>query len=470
MLTVRVSGLCLDATVRRGIRPVVTMLDKLIKRLGKDKTLLVTVALTFASRGIMAFGTLFLNLVLARLLGPAGVGLFMLGFSLIMGLAVLGRFGMDSALLRFGGIAVAEVNAAAFRGLRRQSVRVAMIMSLLLAVTLLLGREWIAREVFKAPLLADLLLPFGLLLPAYTFIYLQGTWLKVLRKPMFAPFFETGSVAFATAALAVLATLIAGKVDAVGITWLMMAATLLTVVAGYFAVRATSRKIFGDLGSSVEPEAEFHNVLPDFLLLTFSNYLVQWGSFLIAGLYVSSLQLGLLSTAIRLSILVNFVLVVFNSVIASQFAAMYRQKRMDELDRLARSSTLYMMLMALPIVLCLVLFPGFWLGLFGKDFQEAAPMLIVLALAQFVNVSTGSVGFLLGMTGHNKEMRKIVLFTGALALLLSFLLPPLMGVWGAAVANASALVIQNLLAAVRVSQLLGIKTIPGWHHLPGRKS
>ena len=82
MLTVRVSGLCLDATVRRGIRPVVTMLDKLIKRLGKDKTLLVTVALTFASRGIMAFGTLFLNLVLARLLGPAGVGLFMLGFSL----------------------------------------------------------------------------------------------------------------------------------------------------------------------------------------------------------------------------------------------------------------------------------------------------------------------------------------------------------------------------------------------------
>ena len=115
------------------------MLDKVMKRLGKDRALLMTVAMTFVSRGIMAFGTLFLNFVLARLLGPSGVGLFMLGFSLIMGLAVLSRFGMDSALLRFGGIAVAESQSGRYQGLRRQSAWIASSVSILLACALFLG-------------------------------------------------------------------------------------------------------------------------------------------------------------------------------------------------------------------------------------------------------------------------------------------------------------------------------------------
>ena len=85
---------------------------------------------------------------------------------------------------------------------------------------------------------------------------------------------------------------------------------------------------------------------------------------------------------------------------------------------------------------------------------KGAELLQVLVLGQFVNAATGSVGFLLAMTGNERSMRKAMLIAGILAIFMSFLLVPLYGVMGAAISTALAVAFQNLLAAWYVSKRL----------------
>ena len=63
------------------------------------------------------------------------------------------------------------------------------------------------------------------------------------------------------------------------------------------------------------------------------------------------------------------------------------------------------------------------------------------------------------MTGHERDMRNVVLFSGPLALLLQFVLTPIYGALGAAIATAIALASQNLLAVYMVKKRLGFNTL-----------
>jgi O-antigen/teichoic acid export membrane protein len=93
--------------------------------------------------------------------------------------------------------------------------------------------------------------------------------------------------------------------------------------------------------------------------------------------------------------------------------------------------------------------------LFGKEFTAAAPLLVALSLGQLVNVATGSVGFLLLMSGHEKTMKYITIVSGVISITLLVTLSQWYGVLGAAWAMAIGLAIQNLAALYFVKRHLG---------------
>ena len=83
----------------------------------------------------------------------------------------------------------------------------------------------------------------------------------------------------------------------------------------------------------------------------------------------------------------------------------------------------------------------------------------MVAVGQVINVITGSVGYLLNMTGHEKDMRNVVLFSGPLAIVLAFSLTSHFGLMGAAYATAISVATQNLLAVWMVKKRLGFNTL-----------
>jgi O-antigen/teichoic acid export membrane protein len=120
---------------------------------------------------------------------------------------------------------------------------------------------------------------------------------------------------------------------------------------------------------------------------------------------------------------------------------------------------------ATPMVLILCLFPRTILGAIGPQLAVAAPLLVILSLGQLVNVVSGSVGFLLNMTGHERDMRNIVLVSGPFAILAALALIPPFGVTGAAVATALAVSMQNLGAVWMVKRRLGFNMLAIWQRV-----
>ncbi len=186
---------------------------------------------------------------------------------------------------------------------------------------------------------------------------------------------------------------------------------------------------------------------------------VLWASQLIAGQWLDSVEFAHVAAAQRTAALTSVLLLAFNTVTAPRFASLYASGMVDDLRNLAQWSTWVIVAVAIPVVLMLCLFPGEIMSVFGEEFRDAAHFLPVLALGQLVNAATGSVGYLLMMSGHEKDMRNITFVSGSLAILLPFLLIPLYGAMGAVVSSALALALQNCMALLMVKKRLGFWTL-----------
>jgi O-antigen/teichoic acid export membrane protein len=138
---------------------------------------------------------------------------------------------------------------------------------------------------------------------------------------------------------------------------------------------------------------------------------------------------------------------------------MYSAGKMEELKSYARNTTRLMTIFAAPVLLVIWFFPSFIMSFFGKGFSEGIWLLRVLALGQFINVITGSVGYLLVMSGHEKDMRNITIINGVLALILALILNPFFGVIGSAISTSIALASSNLMAVGLVKKRLGFNTL-----------
>jgi O-antigen/teichoic acid export membrane protein len=125
---------------------------------------------------------------------------------------------------------------------------------------------------------------------------------------------------------------------------------------------------------------------------------------------------------------------------------------------------------ALPLALALVALSPEVLGLFGSGFVNARWALLVLVLAQLVNVACGSVGFLLAMTGHQATLTRTLALGSGLGLPLMVAGAALWGLTGLAVAKGLWLVGINLLMSLGVWRCLGFKvyaTGVGWATIYG---
>ncbi|MFG0262407.1 MAG: polysaccharide biosynthesis C-terminal domain-containing protein, partial [Novipirellula sp. JB048] len=112
------------------------------------------------------------------------------------------------------------------------------------------------------------------------------------------------------------------------------------------------------------------------------------------------------------------------------------------------------------------LFASTILSTFGEAFQSGAILLRILVIGQFVNAATGSVGYLLMMSGNERDYRNATLFSAVSCIALSLVLVPSMGPVGAAIVTAGTLSITNLLAAIIVYQRFGINVLrPDMHFI-----
>jgi O-antigen/teichoic acid export membrane protein len=413
----------------------------------------ILVSITF--RLVGAFSLFGLSFFVGRCLGANDAGYFFLAFSIITFLAAFSRLGFDNTLVRFVGAGLSDNAWGDIRYVVSKSLILVAIISTIVAALLYLGSDFIAIYLFNKPLLAPVLQSISPGVIGLSLFTLLAMTLQGLHKVAPSVFIINISVNI----WVIFAIFLGGLNSSSQVALAWAVSSFITLALGlvfWFILRKPDTSAL-----TVNWSVLMASALPLWVVLLMGQ-LTQWSGQFIAGAYVSSDQVAQLAVAQRTAMLTSFILMAVNLVVAPRFAALYKQGNMEGLRRLALTSVKLMVVFAVPIVALMLVFPSFLMGLFGEGFSSGGHLLQILALGQFVNVVTGSVGYLLSMSGHEKDLRNTVLISGPLAIALAFLLTPWLGATGSAIATAISVATQNLVAVFWVKKRLGFNTLAVW--------
>ncbi|MFT5541758.1 MAG: O-antigen/teichoic acid export membrane protein [Arenicella sp.] len=413
-------------------------------------------SVAFVIRIIGAGAGFFMSLVIARSLTPSESGLFFLGFAAFSVLATLSTLGLNTAFVRFVGAYSAENNWSIVNGIIIKGLKAVFFVSLIVMVLLFGFSSSIGELIFSKPELTKILSIMAFAIPSYAIYLIIGFAFQGLHKPIVSVFLQNISCQILVIVMLFIALFFELRVNSSTVSIMFTSAAILTsllALALWF-----SRKAAKEAPDYSQTSELIDSAKPLWLMMAMAM-LVQWAGQLIAGIYAPAEEVAYFSVAQRTAMLTSFVLIAVNLVAAPRFAASAKQGKSSELRATSLFCSRIMIVLATPVLIIMLSFPEFIMGLFGPEYVKAAPLLQILVLGQFINVVTGSVGFLLNMTGHEKDMRNVVFLSGPLALILCGVLVPLYGVTGAAVATSIALASQNLLAVYKVKQRLGFNTL-----------
>jgi O-antigen/teichoic acid export membrane protein len=419
------------------------------------KEILEGASLTFILRSVGFIFTFGFNLMLARMLGSDGAGLFFLSASVIIVASVIARMGFDNAVLRFSAESSAQKDWGALIGLFKKSTAFCLATSLLLMLIVFAGAPWMAEIIFKKPMLVEPLRWMAPAIPAISILFLHTELLKGIKKIILS---QTIQGTCLPAATFIICLCLGNRWELPGIaagysgSAVLMAGLALYAILRIFQNGSSHKGVFSN-------RKLFRTGFPLYNI-ALMNLIMTWSATIILGTYGQSSEIGIFQVANRTAILIGFFLTSINTIAAPKFAALYVKGDMQALSKTARQSTALMVLVVTPLLALMIIFPGLILRLFGPDFESGAPLLRILSIGQFINVATGSVGYLLMMTGHERVLRLNLILATILNLWLCLWLIPDMGPLGAAIATAVPLAVMNLLSAFFVYTKLRIVTIP----------
>jgi len=135
-------------------------------------------------------------------------------------------------------------------------------------------------------------------------------------------------------------------------------------------------------------------------------------------------------------------------------AELYGKGEIQKLKTMFKIVTKWTITFSLPVFWIATLFSRSLLDLPGNGFGEAWPLLIAFSLGAIVNAGTGSVGYMLVMTGHQKLSFLNSLTAVIVNVVLGVILTPHYGAMGTAIATGIAISVVNLMRLLQVRVLL----------------
>lgn len=417
-----------------------------------------------ASGTLLAFGLKVLgtglafiyNIAIARLLGAEDTGVFFLALSVTAIGSVVSRVGLDNALLRFIATHSSKNETDQVKAVYRLGMHIAIATSGIFSIVGFWLSPWIANEIFNNPGLTEPLRWMSLAILPFAILNLQAESLKGLKRIRDSLLIQSVGIPLIAMLLIWPLTQLNGVV---GAAWSYLIATITISLLGFWAwSRATANFLLTP--PPYPSKILLASCKPLFITSLINQGIFPWAPLLLLGLWVDSQAIGIYGAASRVAMLVSFMLNTINNILAPKFAELFIKGKLPLMEQTARYATLIITLLTTPIFLMLI-FGGKWIMLlFGPEFVEGTKALAILAIGQFVNTFTGSVNYLLIVTGHELTIRNITLFATFWLIAIGIVLIPSQGIIGAAIASASSIAILNILSTYYVWKKLGIFTIP----------
>jgi O-antigen/teichoic acid export membrane protein len=165
---------------------------------------------------------------------------------------------------------------------------------------------------------------------------------------------------------------------------------------------------------------------------------------ILIGFYLNAREVGIYAVAAALVVFVPVILQSVNQIFSPIISALHGNGEYELLGRIFQTSTKWIFGLTVPLVALMIVFAHPIMSVFGHDFETGWAILIIGALGQLINCATGSVGYLLLMSGNERRLVRIQVVMGIVVVASNVVLIPLWGITGAAVAAALTNAVSNL--------------------------
>lgn len=402
--------------------------------------------------GLRSAATVFgflVSLLLARVLGAAGYGVYAYSMAWVEVLAVVAVMGVDRLLVREAAANVTLRSWGILRGLLDASRRAVLLASVLLALVAATVALLAVPEGGS-----EALVPFCvslLYLPPVALTRVRQAALQGLRHILLGQVAENLVRPALFAGLVVISVLVSRS--PVGVTWVLLmnaaAVTVSLAVAGGLLRRHTPPEV---------REAE-----PRFLLRPWARsafYLLFVGGILVFNTRIGTIMLGsirgadsvgVFALATQVSWFVLFAQFTVNTAIAPTLAGFHAARDRRGMQRVATKAARVSFAGAFLSAAALTLFGRWLLSLFGAGFPAGYGILVALSAGLMIGSAAGPVIPALLMTGNERKAAAGTAAGAAVNVLLCALLVPRWSAAGAASAAIAANLVRTVwfVAAVR---------------------
>ncbi len=420
--------------------------------------------LSFAGQGggrILNYAT---QIALAWMYGPAQLGLYALGITLIQMTNILSQCGMDNGVVRYVAYYRTEKDTARMRGIVIMALGVPLVLSLLITACIFFGAGFLANVIYHKPALGMVFRVFSLSLPLLTLMNMAlyaSVGFQTVRYLTYVQQILQPLVNFALILVFYfMGAHILGAVTAYIISMLVGA-----LLALYYLKRIFPKLLDGSNPAKYEMRKLFNHSWP----LTFSNFTQRtntWTAVMVLGIFGSASEVGIYNAASRTAMLSALVLFAFNGIFSPIIASLYRKGLLKELNSLYQDVSRWVFTGGLVIFLISAALGRDILAVLGPKFVSGWTVLVVISAAQLFNSSVGPTQRMLAMTRHQKILMMSTVGSAILGVITSFALTPTFGALGAAVATGSAIVIGNAAMLLAVRKKLGFWPYDGRYAKP----
>lgn len=402
--------------------------------------------ITFAGKLFTFACRLVLTLVLARLMGATQYGLYNLALTALTAAAVLSSLGLDSAAVRFVALFAHRRDQAGIWGTLQLSLGVTALVGSLLGIGLFALAHPIALRIFNAPQLVPLLQVASPIVPFLGLSLVAAAATQGFKKMQYATL-SIDVIQPLIRVVLVLVLLVIGlsAVNAIVAYGIAIAISCLMLI--YFLHQLFPFRSLRDGRRDTGPIFGYSlTVFASDMMTTFRENIQ---TFLLGALNTIT-SVGIYAVVNQINLIGHMFHTAVTTATKPVLAELYDGGAYAEMGRLYQTTTKWSFTFNLPLFLVLVIFPAQVLSIFGKSFVGGSTALILLALANMADVGTGTCGAVIDMSGYAKLKLFNSIVRVVLAIGLSILLIPSMGILGAAIATLVVVGTVNVLRLMEV--------------------
>lgn len=398
--------------------------------------------------------------LITRNLGAEAMGTYSLVTTILLMGSIIGTYGFDTTITRFVAEFLSKGQWKPAKEIYYRIIKLLVPLNIIISFLIFLGAPFIANYIFNDPDITTHIRIIALVFIPFVLHKINIQALRAFKKVVSFAFYQNVSL-FLFAALFLGVAILFFSADDQTPIWAYAFGAILTAVLSQISIGKAIKKerIDGEGEVKQVSNATLWSISGALMLGTSMVQITNWSDTFILGIMDSTENVGIYNVALRIANLTSLSLLAFTSMSAPKFAAFYSNNDMKGLKKITSHTTKLIFWTSIPFLIIILFFPSFIMGIFGEEFKEGRLALIFIAIGQFVNAISGSVGTLLKMTGKQVFFRNVMTVTMVLSIGLNILLIPKYGINGVAFATMLTTILKNLCFVFYIKHHFNIMTL-----------